>query len=90
MVDFSGKFEAIGFVNILTSSKLRPFYMYQEDNGVKRYIKVGDSSTDYRLSVTTVSLLKATIFKLPCIINVLFFHRTMMSEVRFWQSQGIQ
>lgn len=29
--------------------------MYQEEDGVPKYMKVGDSNNDYRLTVTTVS-----------------------------------
>ena len=36
-------------------NRLLPIHMYREEDGVKKYVKVGDSSNDYRLTVTTVS-----------------------------------
>lgn len=56
--DFTGRFEAVRFQPIIpdpNADEYLPFYMYREENGVQKYMKVGDSSNDYRLTVTTVS-----------------------------------
>lgn len=60
MVYFTGKFEAVGyrqvFPPLVGNDNFLPFYMYREEDGVVKYVKVGNSTSDYRLSVTTVSL----------------------------------